>query len=115
MADSLTRKTPGAHVSNAMACNERKMCAKQIIDTFCKSIINSFYSPSSSNVASVSRFNLLLRQDSGIPLLETVVNGTKQSGGKKVLKSNYNGSKVSTYVFIIQLKIKLSAEFMVWP
>ena len=55
---------------------------------FCKSIINSFYSPSSSNVASVSRFNLLLRQDSGIPLLETVVNGTKQSG-KKVLELNF--------------------------
>ena len=88
MADSLTRKTPGTHVSNAMACNERKMCAKQIIDTFCKSIINSFYSPSSSNVASVSRFNLLLRQDSGIPLLETVVNGTKQSG-KKVLELDF--------------------------
>ena len=35
--------------------------------------------PSSSNVANVNRFSLLLRQDSGIPLLDTVVNGTRQS------------------------------------
>jgi hypothetical protein len=41
MADSLTRKTPGAHVSNAMAGNERKMCAKQITDTVSKYIINN--------------------------------------------------------------------------
>ena len=35
--------------------------------------------PSSSNVARVNRFNLLLKHDSGIPLRETVVNGTRQS------------------------------------
>ena len=39
--------------------------------------------PSSSNVASVSRFNLLLKHDSGIPLRDTVVNGTRQSALKK--------------------------------
>ncbi len=38
--------------------------------------------PSSSKVASVRRFSLLLRQDSGMPLLETVVSGTRQSENK---------------------------------
>ena len=37
--------------------------------------------PSSSNVASVNLFSLLLKQDSGIPLRDTVVKGTRQSSG----------------------------------
>ena len=31
-------------------------------------------------MASVNRFNLLLKQDSGMPRRDTVVSGTKQSG-----------------------------------
>ena len=46
--------------------------------------------PSSSNVARVSRFNLLLKHDSGIPLRETVVNGTRQSVIKtKIIYQRY--------------------------
>ena len=53
-----------------------------------KSCIHFFYGkkqlkvlPSSSNVASVNLFSLLLKQDSGIPLRDTVVKGTRQSSG----------------------------------
>ena len=55
-----------------------------------KSYIHFFFSingkqlkvlPSSSNVASVNLFSLLLKQDSGIPLRDTVVKGTRQSSG----------------------------------
>ena len=48
--------------------------------------------PSSSKVASVRRFSLLLRQDSGMPRRETVVRGTRQSA--KV--SKVEGAVLST-------------------
>ena len=48
-------------------------------DFVIRSNSKSIQLPSSSNVARVNRFNLLLKHDSGIPLRETVVNGTRQS------------------------------------
>ena len=51
---------------------------------------SKYYLPSSSKVANVSRLSLLLKHDSGMPLLDTVVNGTKQSSIRKSL--NMEGS-----------------------
>ena len=56
--------------------------------------------PSSSNVARVSRFNLLLKHDSGIPLRETVVNGTRQS-----VLNKYRIRKVIQNLFSIHFNI----------
>ena len=59
-------------------------------------------SPSSSNVAKVSLFNLLLKHDSGIPLRDTVVRGTKQSKSKNVnLKLEYPTFELETLTICI--------------
>ena len=67
--------------------------------------------PSSSNVARVNLFNLLLKHDSGIPLRETVVNGTRQSvlnkyWIRKVIQNFYSYSihdKIINHCLILEL------------
>ena len=74
--------------------------------------------PSSSNVASVNLFSLLLKQDSGIPLRDTVVKGTRQSSGcwkeKYYSKISWRNLKKNYITVGICSRITVNIPFMVF-